>query len=101
MFCLVIFCLQGHVSLLSNPPQPEDAEILDEPDVAMGDPAPTGDGDASYADTGEFVGASVGGHPAVSEGDECSEPLRFKCSRSSTASGRVVEGAGDGLPPVF
>lgn len=48
-----------------------------------------GGGDASHADTSESAGASVGGHPAASEGDEGSQPLHFKRSHSSAARGRV------------
>src|SRR4051812_2489116 len=51
--CLIVddvLHLQGHVPLLSNPPQPENTEIRDEPDAAAVD------GGAPSADAGESAG---------------------------------------------
>ena len=36
--------LKGHVPLLNNPPQPEDAEMVEEPEAMVVDPAPVGVG---------------------------------------------------------
>src|SRR3954469_15871593 len=87
---MMFFSLQGHVPLLSNPPQPEDAEIHDEPDAAAVD------GGAPGADAGESAGAEL----PTSGDSEDSNPLRIKHTRSSGADGHdATSGSGD-LPPA-
>ena len=76
--------------MLSNPPQPEDAEIHDEPDAAAVD------GGASGADAGEATGGKL---PTAGDSED-SSPLRIKRNRSSSANDRDAAGGGDGLPPV-
>ena len=82
--------MQGHTSLLSNPPQPEDAEILDEPDVAVFD------GGASGADVGESAGGKL---PAAGDSED-SSPLRIKRNRSSSTNEHDAAGGGDDFPPA-
>ena len=76
--------------MLSNPPQPEDAEILDEPDAAAFD------GGASGADAGE----SAGGRLPTAGDSEDSSPLRIKLNRSSSANEHDAAGGGDFPPPA-
>src|SRR4051812_4433170 len=79
---MMLFTLQGHVPLLSNPPQPEDAEIHDEPD-------------ATAVDRGA-PGAEL---PTAGDSED-SNPLRIKRTRSSGADGHdAASGSGD-LPPA-
>jgi len=57
--------------LLSNPPQPKDAEILDEPDAAAVD------GGASGADAGESAGVEL---PTAGDSEELNPVLRVSMS---------------------
>ena len=51
---LEFFFLKGHVPLLNNPPQPEDAEMLEEPEAMLVDPDPV-----DVADVGKHSRANV------------------------------------------
>ena len=82
--------------MLNNPPQPEDAKILDEPDAADVGPVPTSDGGASGADAGE----SAGGKPSAADDSGDSSPLHVKRTRPLSVSGRDVASSGDDLPAV-
>ena len=82
--------------MLNNPPQPEDDEILDEPDAADVGPTSASDRGALVADAGE----SAGGKPSAADDGEDSSPLRIKRNRSSSANERDAAGGGDDLPPV-
>ena len=77
--------------MLSNPPQPEDADIRDEPDAAV-----VGDG-ASGADAGESMGFEL---PTAEDSGE-SDPLRIKRTRPSGANEpNAASGVGDLPPPA-
>ena len=63
----MLLVLQGHAPVLNNPPQPEDADILEEPGAsAADDAAPTADVEAVLLETGD---------------SEDSSPFRVKRSR--------------------
>ena len=82
---------------MNNPPQPEDADILDEPSEVDADPLPASDGGASGA-SGAVVVESIGVPPPGADDSEDSSPLRVKHTRP--ASGRDAVGDGDELPAV-
>src|SRR4051812_29147938 len=83
---MMFVALQGHVPLLSNPPQPEDVDIHDEPN------ATAVDGGAPGADAGESAGAEL---PTVGDSED-SNPLQIKRTRSSGADGHyAANGSGD------
>ena len=75
--------------MLSNPPQPKDAKILDKPNAAAVD------GGASGADAGESTGVEL---PTAGDSED-SNPLRIKCNRSSGANEHDAAGGGGDLPP--
>ena len=57
---MMLFALQGHVPLLNNPPQPEDADIRDEPGASGADEgAPSADASAPAGATGVDESAGV------------------------------------------
>ena len=74
--------------MLSNSPQPEDAEICDEPNAAAAD------GGASGADAGESAGVEL---PTVGDSED-SNPLRIKRNRSSSANEHDAAGGGGDFP---
>ena len=77
--------------MLSNPPQPEDADIHDKPDAAV-----VGDG-ASGADAGESMHVEL---PTAEDSGE-SDPLRIKHTRPSGANEPdAASGVGDLPPPA-
>ena len=77
--------------MLSNPPQPEDADIHDEPDAVV-----LGDG-ASGADAGGSTGVEL---PTAEDRGE-SDPLRIKRTRPSGANyPDTASGVGDLPPPA-
>src|SRR3954468_6597349 len=87
---VILFALQGHVPVLKNPPQPEDADILEEPSAsAADDVAPTVDVGAVLLETGD---------------SEDSSPFRVKRSRplgaeDLRASSDVVPSAAPSAEP--
>ena len=82
--------------MLNNPPQPEDAEILDEPDAADVGPASAGDGCA----LGEDAGESAGGKLSATDDGEDSSPLRIKRNRSSSVNEPDAAGGDADFPPA-
>ena len=77
--------------MLSNPPQPEDADIHDEPDAVV-----LGDG-ASSAYVGESAGVEL---PTAEDSGE-SDPLQIKRARPSGANEPdAASGVGDLPPPA-
>ena len=93
------FDLQGHVPLLNNPSQPEDADIRNEPGTVAADE------DAPSADAGEpagapSVGESMGAELLGAWDSEDSKPLRIKRSRSSGADGRDAASGCNTVPPA-
>ena len=77
--------------MLSNPSQPEDVDIHDEPDAAV-----VGDG-ASGADAGESTGVEL---PTAEDSGE-SDPLRIKRTRPLGANEPdAASGVGDLPPPA-
>ena len=96
--CLLMtfFALQGHVPLLYNPPQPEDAVIHDEPDAsAADDVTPIGDVSVPVGATGADESAGVE-LPGTGDSED-SDPLRIKRSQSSGVDDRdATSGA---VPP--
>ena len=84
--------MQGHIPLPSNPTQPEDAEIRDEPDAVAVDVG------ASGADAGESAGVEL----LTARDSEDSDPLRIKRNRSSSTNERdATSGGGDFPPPAL
>ena len=83
--------------MLNNPPQPEDADILDEPGEVDANPVPASDGGASGA-SGAVAVESTGVPPPVADDSGDSSPLRVK--RTRPASGRDAAGDGKDLPAV-
>ena len=81
---LTLLALQGHAPALCNPPQPEDADILEEPGAsAADDAAPTVDAEAVLVETGD---------------SEDSSPFRVKRSRPLSAEDH--DALGDVVPPA-
>src|SRR3954466_2272513 len=79
---MTLLALQGHAPVLNNPPQPQDANILEEPDAsAADDAAPTVDVGAVLLETGD---------------SEDSSPFRVKRSRPLGAEDLDV--SSDGVP---
>ena len=81
--------------MLNNPPQPEDADIRDEPGASAADEgAPSADASAptGATDVGESAGAEL---PGTGDSED-SDPLRIKRSRSSGVDDR---GATSGAVP--
>ena len=77
--------------MLSNPPQPVDATILDKPDAAAVD------GGALGADVGESAGVEL---PTAGDSED-SDPLRIKRTRSSSDNEHdAASGGGDFPPPA-
>ena len=97
---MMLFALQGHVPLLNNPPQPEDADIRDEPGASAADEgAPSADASEPAGATG--VGESAGANLPGTGDSVDSDPLRIKRSRSSGVNGRdATSGSGTVSPTV-
>ena len=80
---MTLLALQGHAPALCNPPQPEDADILEEPGAsAADDAAPTVDAEAVLLETGD---------------SEDSSPFRVKRSRPLGAEDH--DALSDAVPP--
>ena len=82
----MLLALQGHVPVLNNPPQPEDADIRDESGAsAADDVAPSADVSVPAGATGvdEFAGVEL---PGTGESED-SDPYCIKRSRSSGVDG--------------
>ena len=80
----MLLALQGHAPVLHNPPQPEDADILEEPGAsATDDVAPSVDTGAELLETGD---------------SEDSNPFRVKRSRPLGAEDLGV--SSDAVPPA-
>src|SRR4051812_23153161 len=84
--CLLtmLLALQGHVSVMNNPPRPKDADIHEEPDASAADD------DALSVDANMLAGATGGDESMGAElpetGDsEESNPFRVKRLRPSGA----------------
>ena len=85
---MMLFALQGHVPVLNNLPQPEDADIRDEPGSSGADEAaPSADASAPAGATGvdESAGVEL---PGTGDSEDSSPSLRIKRSRSSGVDGR-------------
>ena len=80
----MLLALQGHAPVLNNPPQPEDADILEEPGAsAADDAAPIVDAGAELYETGD---------------SEDSNPFRVKRSRPLGAED--LDASSDVVPPA-
>src|SRR3954464_6789282 len=81
---MMLLDLQGHAPVLNNPPQPEDADILEEPGASAADyVAPTADVGAVLLETGD---------------SEDSIPFRVKRSRPLGAED--LRASSDAVPPA-
>ena len=76
----MLLALQGHAPVLNNPPQLEDAYILEEPSAsADDDAAPRVDASVLMSDIG--ANESMGAHLPETGDSEDSNPFRVKRSR--------------------
>ena len=92
----MLLALQGHVPVMNNPPQPEDADIREEPDAsAADDAAPSVDANVLADATG--ADDSMGAELPETGDSEDSNPFRVKRSRSSCAED--LDMTSDAVPP--
>src|ERR1041384_7204135 len=92
----MLLALKGHVPVMNNPPQPEDADIHEDPDASTADDAaPSVDANVLAGATGanESMGAEL---PETGDSED-SNPLRVKRSRPSGAEDLDV--TSDVVPP--
>src|SRR4051812_39802439 len=81
---LTLLALQGHAPVPCNPPQPEDADILEEPDASVADnAAPAVDAEIVLVETRDSVDSS---------------PFRVKRPRPLNAEDHAA--LGDDAPPA-
>src|ERR1044071_2357507 len=81
---LILLVLQGHAPVPCNPPQPEDADIREEPDASAADNVASAvDAEIVLVDTGD---------------SEDSSPFRVKRSRPLDVEDHVA--LGDDVPPA-
>src|SRR3954463_379630 len=93
----MLLALQGHVPVMNNPPEPEDADIRDEPDAsAAEDAAPWVDASVLAGATGadESMGADL---PETGDSED-SNPFRVK--RAQPPGTEDLDASSDAVPPA-